>query len=451
MKNKPALIFAIIVAVLSLAAQPLLAIVNPPFGTGGSGNDNKKCQGESKGGEEESYHSFDWSLDLGKVRFSTPKSYMTYARLGVAEGSRRGALPRSLDQVVKFYQGGGYMNRKMLKLDLSSPEINASLRNPESFTYDQSTSAEIIELDGFVNQIRTDDAITHVDKFPGGFTIRMWNLEDFHLQAKENNLYPVPDIASDTTFLAKITFRKPTPESGGNELLITSVQRFGETFKKTTRHLAESGLAQYDLREPGADGPQSSQSDPFKTLTVKTYDGEDTTGRLVKIEKLYYSHKGDKAWDYHIERKVWQAKTIAHPRQNGTIVTPTLISPQQTDAFLTLHDYEEYKDFSTSPAGGGKGARRLVRKVAGYGTYPRTAQVHCSPGRDMGIPSIPGRPVCLYSQGDKIQLVEGCSHGGSSLCPCRDHPRRGRQNHTHSQDRWGGHFQNCDNQDRGHG
>ncbi len=327
MKNKPALIFAIIVAVLSLAAQPLLAIVNPPFGTGGSGNDNKKCQGESKGGEEESYHSFDWSLDLGKVRFSTPKSYMTYARLGVAEGSRRGALPRSLDQVVKFYQGGGYMNRKMLKLDLSSPEINASLRNPESFTYDQSTSAEIIELDGFVNQIRTDDAITHVDKFPGGFTIRMWNLEDFHLQAKENNLYPVPDIASDTTFLAKITFRKPTPESGDNELLITSVQRFGETFKKTTRHLVESELAQYDLREPGADGPQSSQSDPFKTLTVSM----TTRSTRTSPPALPAAAREPAAW---FARS--QAMEPAEPRRPSTSSGILLTTPIPTDGSSPL-------------------------------------------------------------------------------------------------------------------
>jgi len=210
----------------------------------------------------------------------------------------------------------------------------------------------VIEKDGFINQILTDDALTQVDKLTDGFKIRVWNRERITLGAKVDGLYPEPP-ATDVP-LTEVIFSKPAGATDDHELVITVSQTYGAITKTTTQHFNEVISA--------------TTSKP-ETLTVSTYDGADITvgSKLLKIEKLTYFNRGAKAWDYDIEREIWMAQTVV----DGTMTPPT-----QSASFLTQHDYEKYKDFSTSAAGGGEGSRRLLSNTTGYGTSEASETVY---------------------------------------------------------------------------
>lgn len=328
----------ILFAVSSFAVLgPVTALVNPSITTSGG---CKHCD-EKTGDSETETKSFYWSLNAGLARYTASNNYLDYARTGVSEGVRHGGDHlRSLSEVFNYYNGGGEINRQQIRLELSGATISSDLRNPANLTYNPNSSAEIIELSGFVNQVLTVDALTHVDNTTDGFRIRIWNRESFTLGAKNGSgLYPVPT----ETPISDITFDKPSGTTGDHDLLVATVDNSGAISETITQH----------YQEVVAGSPAQPTS-----MTIKTYEGSGTSGDLLKIEKLTYSNRGSKVWDYHVERKIWKAHTAA----NGTITSPTETAP-----FLTLHNYEEYKDFSTSTQGGAKGAYRLTRKVVGEG------------------------------------------------------------------------------------
>ena len=386
--------------------QPVSALVNPGVE---KPSECEHCK-EGKGGDTAATASFDWRMDVGLTRYTASNNYLDYARTGVAEGTRHGALPRNLNTVFNYFNGGGVSNRQQLRLELSSAVINADLRDPASLTCNLHSSAEVIEINGFINQVLTDDALTHVDKLTDGFVIRMWSRSLITLGSKVNGLYPVPALATDTTYQAKITFEKPSSGTD-SELLITKVEKFGSSSHTYTRHYKEVISA--------------TTSKP-ETLTVKTYDGAGTGGTLLKIEELTYSNRGAKVWDYHIERKIWTAHTSAL----GVVTAPT-----QTSTFLTRHDYEKYKDFSTSTQGGGKGARRQISNVSGHGVVgvgetvfdyvdnPTNAHVHgrlksiTRPDGSWEYYEYTGLTMGLGFFADEIQLMDECDHGQPSRCP----------------------------------
>ena len=287
MINKSALL---ILPLLAMAVSSVRA-VNPPIypicpGVGG-------CN--PKDGDEKGNHpSWNWSINIGLVKYNPSGNFLDYGRVGAVEGSLSGALPRSLDAIMSFYNGGGVANRQQTTLDLSASMITAALADPASLTYHHEPNAEVIKLNGFVNQTLTDTALTHINKLSGddGFRVRIWSRPSITLGSKSGGLYPVPA----ETPINDVTFKNPDHPSDNHKLLKTSVENFGSLSRTTTRSYEETLNGTTNLPE---------------TFTIKTYSGANTSGTLLEIEKLTYSNRGSKLWDYHIEREIWTAHTAA--------------------------------------------------------------------------------------------------------------------------------------------
>lgn len=326
-------------------AVPANALVNPNITTSGG------CWHCNEETGKWVFHakSFYFQYNAGWSRYSASNNYLDYARTGVSEGIRHGGDHlRRLDDIVDYYNRAGDKNRQQVRLELSGATISSDLRDPANLTINPNSSAEVMELNGFVNQVLTDDALTHIEKLTDGFRLRSWNLSTFTLGIKTAGLYPIP--TEDP--ISEVTFDKLVGTTGDHDLLVTTVDNSGSVSRSLTQH----------YNEIVAGSPEVATS-----MTIKTYEGSGTSGDLLKIEELTYSNRGSKVWDYHVRRKIWTANTAA----DGAITSPT-----QTAPFLTLDNYEEYKDFSTSTAGGGKGAYRLVRKVVGEGIVGVGATVY---------------------------------------------------------------------------
>ena len=340
----------LIATALSIFALGLICVQATPSNKHPDTEDPPSECEDGSGNSKQNSRSFDWFLDVGYSKFINSNNYRNYSRVGVSEGVVSGFLPRTLDSLLG--SGGNTLNRKSLRLRLSSPIIDASLKDPSSMTIKANSNAKIIEVDGYIKQVLTDDAFTHVDKFTNGFKIRLWNRREITLGKKNNRTYPVESI-SELPFV-EITYSNPSSATDDSELLITSVKRYSASPQIITNHYKEV--------------LSTTTGRPIR-LTIKTYEGLDTTGQLLKIEELAYSDRGAKTWDYSIERKIWTAKTTSAGIVNGIIVPAILTAPDQgDDSFLAQHDYEKYKDYSTTAAGGGKGTRRQISDITGYGT-----------------------------------------------------------------------------------
>ena len=228
MKIKSTLATSLLLGALSLTTLPLQA-TNPPGGgtcPGGGGCDDSSPS--QSGNSTTTTDGFKWTFNVGLAHYPDANSFLANARVGAGEGATQGTVPRSLDSILSFYSGGGLQKRHQLKLELNSSEISAFLADPANITYNHATDAKVIELNGFINQVLTDTALTHIEKLANGdgFNLRIWSKDSFVLGNKVNGLYPVP--SNDP--ISEITFKNPDHPADNNCIDLTTKERFGSTY-----------------------------------------------------------------------------------------------------------------------------------------------------------------------------------------------------------------------------
>lgn len=265
---------AIITAAFSLLTVPLFATNPPP---GGSCSGEKKCESSdssSTGSQSSSTKSLDWYLNTGLVKFGPRNNFLASSREGALEGSRHGAQPRTLDAIISTNYPSTPQYRLQMRLEFAVDKITAALADPAILGYNHDAGGEVIELNGFVNQVLTDDALTHVDKLASGdgFRIRVWHRSGFALN-KTGNLYDIPT----TTPLTDITFKNPDHPTDNGRLDITTVENKGASTHTTTKRYTQT-------TSPDA-------------LTTESFAGASASGTPFRREIITYTARGSKPWD----------------------------------------------------------------------------------------------------------------------------------------------------------
>ncbi|MFC4992846.1 RHS repeat domain-containing protein [Rubritalea tangerina] len=285
--------------------------------------------------------SLHWKLKVGMSNLRKDGSFHDMARFEVAAGSR-GSGDKSFSAMYRERFNDNAIGRTPVYLEIDAYNLQNDLSDPKHLEPHGTGDAEVIEKDGFVNQIVSDNAFTHVEKLSNGFRVMVWNKSDITL-VKSGALYVAPDPA-EVVPVQDITFTKPEITSGTRVLTIVTKENFG-----TNGQLVRTDVVTED---PASD-----------TLTKKTYDGEGSGGTLLRKEHLIYTNRGAKAWDYTVERTVEEASLNADGTHGGLITVS--------------HKKETYRDFtppnthtvfgvpgtSGDKNGGKVGYKRLVEEV----------------------------------------------------------------------------------------
>ncbi|SHK31936.1 hypothetical protein SAMN02745181_3600, partial [Rubritalea squalenifaciens DSM 18772] len=333
--TSPLAALALGISLFSVSSHQLGATqVNPPY-TDPSG---PKCGPCCEGGENvptnpsgSGTNSLHWNVGIGVSRQDKDVDIQVLSRQPAVEG-HSGGTKRTFEQTFDSLFHDDAIGRISHKLELDVADLSGDVFDPAVLKIASSGHDERIELNGFINQVLTDNAFTHVDKNTDGFRVRVWNRMDISLvKPSGETLYTVPteDPLQDITFtkLADYQLQIVTKEDFGASGVSTKTQKF----------------------------VQDTVND---TMTTYTYEGEGTGGTLVAREELTFSNRGARKWDYTIERKQYRADLNA----DGTYGAGTLD--------LINHTSEVYQDFSesTNTAGGDPGAKRLVSVVVDPGT-----------------------------------------------------------------------------------
>ena len=195
---------AIIAALSSVLTLPLAA-TNPPL-TGGSCSPNEcpSCEPCEVGESSYSGGSLDWRVNLGLVKFGPRNSFVDSAREGALEGSVHRAMPRSLDAIIAHNFSTKPQHRSQMSLEFSVDKITSALADPTVLRYNHDAGGEVIELNGFVNQVLTDEALTSIEKLAtaDGWRLRVWHRSGFALN-KTGNLYDIPASTALQTSLSR--------------------------------------------------------------------------------------------------------------------------------------------------------------------------------------------------------------------------------------------------------
>lgn len=335
------------VSSLQLGAQVVNNPGPPPLPGGckecceGGENDST---GSTQGGEPSSLH---WNLRVGVARQDKGTDFQTMSRVPAVDG-QPGSGQYNFDKIFGDLYHDDAVGRVPVFLELEVADFSGDVFNPSSLRIQNDGHYEAIRKNGFINQIVTDNAFTHIDKNTDGFRVRVWNKKDISLSKPSGEaLYTVP--TQDT--LQDITFSK----LADRQLQIVTKEDLGASGVRTrTKKFVEDTTAD--------------------TLVAYTYAGEGTSGTLVEREELTYTNRGSRKWDYTLERK----KYVVDLAADGTYGSGALD--------LYSHTTEVFEDFSPSDdtAGGAYGGRRLVSMtkdpdgaalVTSYQYYPLTGNM----------------------------------------------------------------------------
>jgi len=346
-----------------LAASILL--LSPAWATNPAGStDSSSCSpcftscptdGQASGGVFlPQLASFDWSINVGLVRYPKPSTFIDLAQTAYEQD---GNLP-NFEEMVNRYFPSNPLQQAQLQLKISQTQISAATFHP-SCLYLQSEANYIVvkakDVNGFeyITEILTDDSFTLIEPLDyahpaNGFRVRVWKRDAAPLNLMHDSSYfggtiltPYYDAqpfgSPSVTPLTDVTFQRPTGATDSDTLIYIQNESTGNAGTRTTTKQIVQTLDTNGL--------------PL-TEVSSVYKGSGTSGSLLMQETVTYSARGTKAWDYTLTRQVLTAPVDG----SGTLGTPVLTKSTQ----------EVYQDFSTSAAGGDPGMKRLMSRTDAF-------------------------------------------------------------------------------------
>ena len=158
-----------------------LHATNPPGG-GSIHCPSGGCSSSGKAGQSSlSTKSVYWYANVGLTNHFKGNSFVGYFKAGAVAGTISNQGIRSYRSMLSTLYGNNNLGRTQVQLEIDVDKIEDSFYDPSTIMLHNDGEFVRIDDQGFINQVLTDDAFTHIDKLPDGFRIRVWSLSQISL------------------------------------------------------------------------------------------------------------------------------------------------------------------------------------------------------------------------------------------------------------------------------
>ena len=287
-------------------------------------------------GSSNGNNSFYLYFGIGQTSYTKP-DLLTLARRPVSEGYYLGRNPASFDQFFDIsYTENLTSNLSILNVTIEKTSLDASVLLPASLKIKRSTSAEVIESNGTIQQVLTANTLANVSVLPVGFHIKVYNKNSVNAKGADG-LYVIPGASVP---MSEWIMR--TPGGGAFSNMVESI----------VIDRKNSGAPRVEVNRFTANKAEGVYSKMTYEGSLDTA-GEVVIGGLLETDVVTYSNRGAKPYDYTLIREISR-------------VTTTASGPQYGSLKLVSRRLEEYKDFTPSAAGGMPSYKRRMKEVDGY-------------------------------------------------------------------------------------